>query len=294
MSTNSLGKEIVALRTSNNMTQKQLSDGICTQPTIRMIERGDITPALDTIYFISLKLKKPLRYFINILFSDSFSRIDKLVVYIEELTTQQKYEVVNEIVVKELYENIENEWYQHFLKWQYYLSAYEIKKIDFNEAIKSLKELIQKKYDLIIMRDFLKERIYNTIAFLYAKNQEIDLALFYYNKINFDEEIIISPRHNINIYYLRVMFNKSKTLFDSGNYTDAIALIKEGIDKSIKAENMSFIGNFYYYLGMSYEVNNNSYQDIRSCYKNAEYFFDLLGRELHLNILHSKKSEYIN
>lgn len=293
MNIKNLGKEVLHLRKSLNLTQNQLCEGVCTQPTISMIEKGQILPSLDTIYYLSIRLKKPLNHFLDILFTDDYQHVSQLVMYVEELTSQHKYEVVYELVNKEVLKKDGDPWLDHFLKWQFQLCSYKLRKINFKTAISNLKELINEEYQTILIKDFLKERIYNTIAFIYAMNKDYRSALFYYNKIQLNSQINFSPRLQSEVYFLRVLYNKSKTLYDMNDYQGSISTINQGIDRSIKLENMSFMGHFYYYLGQCYEKTAVSSLRISRCFQKAEFFFDLLNKEMYLQILHKEKGKYL-
>lgn len=293
MHDNQLGFEIARIRKEIKMTQIQLSQGICTQPTISMIEKGEIHPGLDILLAISLKLKKPITYFINILLMSNYKYVQVLIVELEELTTNQRYEKVYAIVSEELYKKPEDYWFQTFLKWQYHSSAYFLGKATLETTLQELILLVQSTDDLILNREFLKDRIYNTIAFLYSTRKDYHLALFYYDKIDVGKSNSDAPRLNHDIYRLRVMYNKTKTLYDMGDYEKSIEHCKDGIKKSIELENMSFIGNFHYYLGQCYEKLNMDKEQIKDCYVNALFFFQLLNRKLYVEIIKKEKEFYL-
>lgn len=289
---NKLGKAIATLRKKMNLTQKSLSNGICTQPTISMIERGEIIPGLDILIPISIKLGKPITYFIDILLITDYEYIRKFVYDIEELTIRQEFKTVYDIVKTELSKKNKDRWFEIFLKWQYYLSSYKIGNIEIHETISKLKKLV-KNPDSILNKDYLCFKIYNTIAFLYAIKEDYPNSLLFYNKINFNIPPSYAPRLNQNIYQLRIIYNKSKTLYDMRNYEDAIKNCKEGIEKSIQYENMSIIGNFFYYLGLCYEKKNMKKEQIPLLYKKALFFFELLNREIYSNILKKEKQDFL-
>ncbi|WP_341323456.1 helix-turn-helix domain-containing protein [Solibacillus sp. FSL H8-0523] len=293
MHDNQLGFEIARIRKELKMTQKQLSQGICTQPTISMIEKGEIQPGIEILLAISIKLKKSITHFINILLMSNYTYVQVLVEELEELTTNQRYDKVYAIVSEELYKKPEDYWFQTFLKWKHYGSAYYLKKATLDETLEQLILLVQSTDDLILNRDFLKDRIYNTIAFLYSTRKDYHLALFYYNKIDLNNIISEAPRLNYDIYRLRVMYNKTKTLYDMGDYEKSVEYCKTGIKKSVELENMSFIGNFHYYLGQCYEKMKMDKEQIKGCYINALFFFQLLNRELYVEIIKKEKQIYL-
>lgn len=289
---NQLGKEIIRIRKSEKITQKQLCEGICTQPTISMIEKGEVIPGVDILASIAMKLNVPITYFTEMLLTDDLKYKKQLINELEELTINQQFEKVYRITSLELQNKVIDKWFEAFLKWQYYLSCYYLKKIPIESTISNIKNLIHSIPNHILNKDFLSARIYNTIAFLYATKKEYSVAMFYYNKINlkiFKE----SPRLNVNIYQLRILYNKTKTLYDMEKYEDAVNNAKQGIKISIQQENMSIIGNFYYYIGQCYEKLEESPDIIKEVYQKALFFFELLERTLYVDIIKQEKSIFL-
>lgn len=282
------------LRKSLKMTQVQLSQDICTQSTISMIEKGEIKPGLDILYLISIKLNKPISYFANLLLDKDYSYKYSIVQEIEEQTTMQNYQLVYSITERELSYKQTDEWFFSVLKWNYYLSSYKTGIITIDTTILELKKLLEDTKNIVLEKDFLKERIYNTLAFLYATKKNFEFAMFYYNKIDINKDFSATPRLNQEIYYLRIIYNKSKTYYDMGDLLCSQELILLGIRKSIKLENMSFLGNFYYYLGLIQERLNAPISEISTSFQNAYYFFKILERTPYIEIIENKKSEYLN
>lgn len=290
MNVQQLGNAIFTIRKSLKLTQKQLSEGICTQPTISMIEKGEILPSLDTIYYLSLRLKKPFTYFLDVLFTNNYNQVHQLVMYFEELTAQHKYDQIYEIVEKQIGEPIDP-WLNHFLQWQLNLSSYKLKKLSYNAVIHNLKELLSPQYSVVLDKDFLRERICNTIAFIYATNKDFKSALLYYNKIDLELVNDTSPKMAKDVYLLRVIYNKSKTFYDMKLYKEAIELLQEGVNRSVKLENMSFLGHYNYYLAKCYEQIDESKDLIQNHYKNAGFFFKLLNNKLYYQIVSDEQKE---
>ncbi len=290
---NILGKDISSLRNEMSLTQKQLCEGICTQPTISMIENGTIIPNLEVLFQLSIKLHKPLEYFTDMLFLGHPLYVNKFINDLEELTLEQDFKKVHRVVTLELNKGTHEDWFIIFLNWQFHLSSYHLGLISIEDAIIQLKVLINSHPKIKLQRKFLDLRILNTIAFLYALKKDFKNSILYFNKINTNRPWIVHPRLNENIYLLRIHYNKVKTLYDAGEYEIAVASCKEGIELSIKLENMSVIGNFYYYLGQCYEKLGNSWIDISFMYKRALFFYELLNRELYSEILKKDKSEFL-
>ncbi|WP_167397356.1 helix-turn-helix domain-containing protein [Lysinibacillus mangiferihumi] len=283
----SIGEEIRRIRIEKKITQKQLSEGICTQPTISMIEKGIIMPGIDILVDIAAKLQVTLDYFTEFINNADYEDKKRLILKLEDLALRQKFVDIHNIVKIELQNKIEDRWLEAYLKWLYFLSRYYIKKESLDLVIGNILQLIRNVPSNILNREYLLYRIYNSIAFLHAINKNYSKALFYYRKIDFDsvEETRLPSRQ---IFELRFLYNQVKTLYDMGEYGEAIRLSELGITKSINYENMSLIGNFYYYLAQTHEKTSKNRELIVYFYKKSLFFFELLNRELYVEILKNK------
>lgn len=294
MKNNSLGYEITKLRKEISMTQNQLCKDICTQPTISMIEKGQIIPSLEIILKLSLRLKRPLNYFTNILLINNYDYVNQFVNDIEELTLKQRHQSVYTIVKKELDNNNHDDWFKIFLQWQLYLSSYRLNYLEFSDALSKIKDLLNKSSSIVLQHNFLNIRILNSIAFLYALKKDYSNSLIYFNKISEISMPETSPRLNQHTYSLRVLYNKAKTLYDMAKFELAIESCLNGIELSTSYENMSLIGNFYYYLGQCYEKLNYDKEKISFAYQKAYLFFEVLNRELYLQIIRKEKLDFLD
>lgn len=290
-----LGTFITARRKLLGMTQLELCQDICTQAAISQIESGKVLPSIETLYSISLKLNTPINHFINLLLDDNFEQANKIVSKIEMLTSEHKYAEVFKLTKEELDKLKPNvTWYKIFIEWQYAYSSYQIGKINHEDCLISLKLLLDPKYELIIKNMFLEHRILNTIAVIYASNNNGKLALFYYNKILAKgNEIDKTSLYDPETYLLRVMYNKVKTLYDMDEIDSAIDVIHEGINRAKKHANIAFVGQYYYYLGQCYEKKGCHFSEISQCYKKAEFFFQFLEKEAYIKIIKNLKANYL-
>lgn len=289
----SLGKEILKLRKKIGLTQKTLCDGICTQPTISMIEKGLLIPNIDILSKLSVRLNKPLEYFTDNMFFNNYNHINQFVNDIEELTLSQKFTKVYNLVKKELQNPKSDKWFEVFLQWQLNISAYYLNFIKVDQAITELKKLIKATPKIILRKNFLDIRVLNSIALLLAQEGNYEQALVYFNKVSELTVPSVSPRLNEQVYLLRVFYNRTKTLYDIKNFSDAINSCLQGIEYSKSLENMSLLGNFYYYLGQCYEQLNYDPKDITIAYQNSLFFFKHLDRDLYIKILEKEKSIFL-
>ena len=118
--------------------------------------------------------------------------------------------------------------------------------------------------------------------------------MFYFNKIDLIfPKLQESPRLKTEIYHLRVLYNKVKTYFDMGDYENCLEDLQLGIEYSKKLENMSLIGNFYYYKGEIEMIHNAPFETIQNSFQHAYFFFKLLDRKVYVQILEQEKKQYI-
>lgn len=292
-----LGRTIANQRKKRGMTQKELSKGVCSQPALSLIEKGKSLPSLENIFLISIKLKKPVELFLLCLTEDTeYDQIYQTTSSIDNLIKFHDFEAIYSISSKELTKRQgKNSWYDHYLSWVYFMSKYRLNLLSYKETIYNLKSLLNSDNSLAIEINGLSLKIINSIAFVHSENKSFQEALKYYDKGLNKVDNAWTNDNDLPLSAIRIkfLFNKVKTLYDMGQYQDAIFHAKNGIEESKKSENMSLIGHFFYYIGQCYEKENREFEDIAEMYSKAEFFFVLLDREKLLNILYELKSDFL-
>lgn len=287
-----LGEEIVNIRKMKKLTQKKLCSGICSQGTISLIEKGEVVPGIEILTALALRLNVPVTHFINLIQSETIYLKYDLISEIESLMEEQKYEKIYKIAQTKIKNQELSGWYFYYFKWLYYLSGYYTKKYSAEVVLKAMKTLYTTASEFELNKDYLSDRIVNTIAILYAFEKDYKKALFYFNKIDlkFKNRVEVFEFNKIQ---LRILYNKVKTLFDMREIEQTIATCNLGVEQSIKTENMSLIGNFYYYLGKAHEEFLSSKEEISLYYKRALHFFEVLNKDLYIEILKNKQQKYL-
>ncbi|MCR8850517.1 helix-turn-helix transcriptional regulator [Rossellomorea sp. SC111] len=293
-----LGKEIIRLRKQNSMTQNDLAQDVCTQAALSLIERGQTKPTLETIFFISLKLNKPISYFLQYLLDDNVEYINRTVSFIEKLAFKQRFNDVHQLTQKELrsMENNNRTWFEQYLRWMNVISSYRLKRENYQMTVSLLKDLLKEEYFLINQKGFLHFKILNSLALIHGENDNLTSSLMYYNKALKSEfkEVTPSLLRQPEIYRLRILYNKAKTLYDLKKFQEALDTVNQGIKESKENENISMLGNFYYYQGQCYEKMNGNCASIKEAYRNAEFIYGFLGKDNYLNIVREKKKGYLD
>ncbi len=292
-----LGKEISRLRKQQVMTQKELAQDVCTQAALSQIERGQTTPALETLFFLSLKLNKPTSHFLQYVLDDNVEYINETMLFIENLAFEQRFKDIYRLTQKELrtMESSSRTWFEQYLRWMNAVSSYRLKRTDYPSTMSLLKDLLKEEYTLLNHKGFLHFKILNSLALIHGENDNLTSSLLYYNKaLKGDwKETMPSLLRQPEIYRLRILYNKAKTLYDMKKYDEALATVIQGINESRKNENISMLGNFYYYRGQCYEQMNEDRAIIEEAYRNAEFIYGFLGKEKYLKIVREKKRDYL-
>lgn len=290
MNTTELGSEIKRLRKNNRLSQKQLAEGICTQPAISGIEAGKVYPSIDILYLLSIRLKVTLDFFIKILLNDSQNYIEVTKTHIDFLLKVKEYQEAYELTSFELKQPTRNlgYYYAHFIKWAYIIAGYYIKKVDFQECVTELLNLLDTSHPLF-GHDFQDLKIKNSLAIIYAENEKYQESLDEFNSIlNFKDFLNQQPRFHIKIHY-----NLSKLYFLKHEIEESLAHSSEGITISEKEEDMSMLGHLYFQKGMCLEEKNEDILEIRNCYRKSLLIFQLLGRENYVQMTKDKKGEFL-
>lgn len=167
-----LGEEIKRLRKTNNLSQAQLAEGICTQATISGIEAGKGYPSVDILYILSIRLKVSLDYFFKILLNDAQGYIQETEHMLEDLMKKKDYKETFEITTNELKQTSRNLGYKfdQLIKWVHIISSYYLKKMDWQKAVTRLKNLLDSNHPLF-GQDFIDFKIQNSLAIIYAENK---------------------------------------------------------------------------------------------------------------------------
>ncbi|WNB92543.1 helix-turn-helix domain-containing protein [Bacillus sp. NEB1478] len=285
-----LGEEIFNLRKYYKMSQKELAEGICSQAAISKIESGECFPGIDTLYLISIKLRVEITYFISLLFQERNGYISTTIEWIEKLNTNKNYEELYEITKFERSNNLKSYGYQYeqFINWHYYLASYYLKFMSYVEVTDQLKELLSAN-NLLDQDNYQDLKIHNSIAAIYAENKDYTNSYKYYEAI-LNKTIYID---SFKKFRIKVMYNLSKVYTLDQRYNDALQIIDQAIDDSLKQESFYVLGQLYYQKGLCFENLKESYDKISLNYKNAIFIFKLQNKDMYMDLIKEKKQQFL-
>ena len=277
-----LGAEIKKIRTMRGLTQKQLADNICHQSEVSRIESGVVYPSMDILQGIAAKLQVPIIHFYEVLAYSDIERKKQFKDQIQMLCKKKKYEEIYKKVWDELKKEEDHPEFQQFLLWHYHLSAYVLKKVNYEYCILELKKLIHKQ--LIGIDVFQNLYIENSIASIYAENKYFQKSIKLYQHILKQLESL----HSNEEFAIKVGYNYAKALYLDEQYKKALHQVEKAIETSCRTSNMTLIGQLYYQKGECLEKLGDSENESRVAYEKALFFFELLDLHTYKDILLKK------
>ncbi|MGG2094409.1 helix-turn-helix domain-containing protein [Bacillus sp. S13(2024)] len=277
-----LGAEIKKIRMMRGLTQKQLADNICHQSEVSRIESGVVYPSMDILQGIAAKLQVPIIHFYEVLAYSDIERKKQFKDQIQMLCKKKKYEEIYKKVWDELKKEEDHPEFQQFLLWHYHLSAYVLKKVNYEYCILELKKLIHKQ--LIGIDVFQNLYIENSIASIYAENKYFQKSIKLYQHILKQLESL----HSNEEFAIKVGYNYAKALYLDEQYKKALHQVEIAIETSCRTSNMTLIGQLYYQKGECLEKLGYSENESRVAYEKAFFFFELLDLHTYKDILLKK------
>lgn len=286
-----LGEEIRRLRKTNNLSQAQLAEGVCTQATISGIEAGRGYPSVDILYVLSIRLKVTLEYFFKILLNETHGYIQETEQLLEELLKKKNYQEAYEISKSELKQTGRQVGYKFnkLIEWVYIISSYYLKKSFWSQTIIQLNQLLDDDHPLF-GQDFIDFKIQNSIAIIYAENGKFAESLEEYKKIlSFKDFLNQNHRFQIKIHY-----NLSKLYFDLLNYKQSLKHVEIGLSLAKKHEDISMSGQLYFQQGECLEALHKDSPSINHSYGTSMMIFQLLDRQEYVEMVKEQKAHFFN
>ncbi|PSL51292.1 helix-turn-helix protein [Salsuginibacillus halophilus] len=293
-----LGKEIRSLRKQQQITQQDLSSSNVTQATISKIESGEHAPNIETLYLIAERLNVSIEHFFPLLKFDQPDYVNQTIEYMEKLSNGHEYKKVFQVAERELSKpeyTFSNDWFSSFLRWNYWYAAYRIAAVPKEEAERNLSALFEQLKASREHLENLPARITNSLAIMKSEEGKLNesLKLFEQALQSLSLPTYKSPARAAHIYQLRLIYNQAKTYYDLGEFKKAKSSVYRGQALSKRYENMSLLGQFFYYEGQCLEQENAEVEKIARCYEQALFFFEFLDKTYYADLLKKQKGAYL-
>ncbi|AST92662.1 MULTISPECIES: helix-turn-helix domain-containing protein [Sutcliffiella] len=266
-----IGREIKILRSELGISQAELSDGICTQSQISKIEKGEVYPLANTLYFIAERLGVDVNYFYDLATNPRLSYVKEVISQVRDLLVKCDYKEVYKIVEAEKKNSlfINNRKYKQFLLWSEGICIFHLKN-DKNASLKLLREALELTKMTSKLLGEREVEILNSIAIIYSETscymdaiKTYDEALVHYIKISYIHDPTIKTK---------LLYNKAKSLTRLKRLEESISTCKEGVRWCIKHNNMYLLGDIYYHLGYNYSLRDDNLLAIEHFKKSIDIF----------------------
>ncbi|PRO64251.1 helix-turn-helix domain-containing protein [Alkalicoccus urumqiensis] len=291
-----LGAKIAELRMAKGLSQRQLGKGICTQGAISQMEKGAVLPKVDTLYYLALRLDTSFAYLADVFLEPGYPDQVAFVDTIEHAARERKHDQVIEEITEFRNTHDVSRSMGYYLDWFEAISHFHSGSWAVRKTIAVLRGMLEKESDMELRRHHLHIRVMNSLAYLYAIDRNTEQSLYYYDKILESFTPPGGPIYEVDqdVFLIRVMYNKAKTLFDSGRPAEALDVIAGGIRRSIEQENMSLLGQLYHYRGECLERMGAPTEEISECYQRALLFFELLEKKQYSRLVWKHKAAYLS
>jgi transcriptional regulator with XRE-family HTH domain len=235
------GATIKSKRKEVGLTQKELSEGICTQALISRIEKGDIVPQNSILDKLANRLNINIEELNTIAYQSRYNNeIVEIKDNIRRSLGRRDYRQIETILErnKPLINNLNNESDQAFFTW---IKASLQDKL-YNRKQDALEILTG--IPLLDLDDELAIEILNAIGIIYYQSKKFDQALnVFQNAVNMIEE---------SMDYLvqtKLFLNYALTLEEHNEDKKALEYVMQAIDLLIIKDSMFLLGDLYHTKG---------------------------------------------
>ncbi|WP_411954799.1 helix-turn-helix domain-containing protein [Alkalibacillus sp. S2W] len=270
-----IGEKIKDLRNYYGLSQKELSDGICTQAYISQVESGNKNVASHILYQLAERLGVDVDY---ILFASNNERFD----YIMEVERQARalvetkdfHSLMNLVKAEENSPLMEVAHFHQFLLWH---KAIAIRYVENNldQALLVLQDALKLAKTTNKTASEREVHILSNIGNIYAEKEEYLSAIDSY-------ETALSNLRLIPLYETKL---ETGLLYNLGR----VYLIQNQIDKSLACCDEAILlckRHFTFHgLGESYFIQGHCYKTLddleaaRTCFMNARSLFSVIDHE---------------
>ncbi|WP_214849245.1 helix-turn-helix domain-containing protein [Exiguobacterium sp. s193] len=272
-----IGNRLKKIRREKKMTQKELSNGICSQAEISKVENGKNSPTIELLQQIAKKLRIPVSFFfVDVDQMKKFQRID---FEMTQLMRAQEHTKILELVQNYLEEELSQE-IQILLAYYRLVNEVELQKIDFRTCISQLLQLI--KGQEVIQEYFLiYVRIQMAIAVQYTNNTEYTHANTIYEEV-LKLDYVTDEYKKLRF---KVVYNYIRNLIKLKRFSSVIEKTNEVIKESNDLRDTSYLGHFFYQKAYALEQTEASIEKIKEAYTQAYAIFIVTENEAYKKIL---------
>lgn len=274
-----IGQLVKDRRKDLNLTQIELAKDICTQAMVSKIEKGIINPSSQLLKEISDRLNVPVSYFYK---DDEDRHLEKIEKDILSYLNQNELEKAGELLkkYKEKFLRSKNEYYHLFYQMIEIYTDYDEHK-NSDDAIEAINKLLDK----LTHRPLLHLDSLGLLAIVYYDSERYEEAHEVFQELLslMNEQTKLSIR-------IRVLYNYALNLESLGKDEEALEVIIQSIDESIKKQSLYNLGNLFYYKAFLLNKKKD-YKKAKEDFENAAFVFKIQNYQKMLDQTKNKLQE---
>lgn len=264
-----IGTKIKYYRKSKGLTQKDLSEGICSQGMLSQIEKNRHTPNLNLISKICERLEISIEELINYSTTELLLK-KELKEKFETLFYERKYDELYKLIklhhLNAYFYTKQDQQLITFYKALYY--GYE--EDNYFKALELLEEALSLTYyENKRQLNYQEYIIINNIAIFLMKTGSFDEANLYFNLIVEDIEGNAKVENEPKL--TMIFFNMANAYSKNGFYERALHIANKGIEWANKTDIKTTIRLSYLYYEKAYNEKMLNQTDYIESYKTAYY-----------------------
>lgn len=271
------------LRKLKGLSQKDLSDGVCTQAMISNFEKGESIPSSTTLYKISQKLGVDMNYFFNLKSGEIENENEEVKALIRKFTRQHDYKSIRYIVTNELMkEQFNSSEDKQFLLWHDGICDYYLNK-DSEKALEKLFNALNLNTKNLNQELSIK----NSIAIIYFETKQYEKSLDIYNEC-------MENKNGINkLTEIRIIYGCSRTLTQLGSYEEAILHCKKAVNICISEESLYLLGELLFQIARNL-IFLEKLNEAQLYLNQAQVIFEVQNNHSYINIVEKLRLEINN
>jgi transcriptional regulator with XRE-family HTH domain len=282
-----IGSSLKDLRSAQNISQRKLAKGICTQAYISLIEKGEISPSAPILYSIANRLGVGIDYFFDYENDTSIQYQKEFINQVRLATKNHKYEEVLTLIRKQstnpLFKSINM---KKFIEYHTGLCEYYLNH-DVTKAITTLENILYENSDNIFYQD--DAEILLALANIYTEEKEYLKANEYF-QLSFDL-LKKRPAHMVSHLDIRLHYNYLRLLTNLEAYEEIFHYADQGLQYCIQLETYYLHGELHYYKGITYCKIGNRKEGILNL-KKALLVFEISKKEDLIRVVKNTINKY--
>ncbi len=270
-----VGGRIKTLRKQLNLSQKELSDGICTQTYISKVENNDISPSGEILWLLAKRLGVNLDYLIASSYDERYDYSEEVLAQLKRAAVKRDYKAIQRIVQTEEKNPYFKSRHKRILLWFkgtaiFYLEDDLKTALSCVEEALSLSENTSFKYDAVTLQILISN------ANLYSEAKQYSRAYALYEEAL---SRLKSFRYSFDIQVaIKLYYNYAVALRNNGYYQKSNDYLVKGVHSSREHHSYFILGDIYFYIASNH-ADLNDQENAKTNFKKALMIYELTGND---------------